>query len=376
MRKSRYSDEQIAAALRQAEIGTPVADITRKLGISEATFYVWKKRFGTLGTPEIRELRQLREENARLKQVVADLTLDRHVLQDVLKKKLVSRVRRKTVLPEIRKTWRLSERRACAILTVNRRAVRYRSLRSNDDAALRMRIKDIAAARIRYGQRRIYVLLRREGWHVNIKRVARIYRAEGLAIRTKTPRRRRAPMVREAIAQPTAPNQSWAMDFMHDVLADGTKIRLLTIVDTFSRESIALELDYGFKSPQVVEVLRRAVAQRGAPERIYCDNGPEFISLHLDQWAYWTRVKLAFSRPGRPSDNAFCESFNNRVRQELLNPNWFRSLDDARLQAAAWRIDYNTNHPHSSLGDLAPEEFARRASNLTSQAAISGAPAD
>ena len=196
------------------------------------------------------------------------------------------------------------------------------------------------------------------------------------AIRTKTPRRRRAPMVREAIAQPTAPNQSWAMDFMHDVLADGTKIRLLTIVDTFSRESIALELDYGFKSPQVVEVLRRAVAQRGAPERIYCDNGPEFISLHLDQWAYWTRVKLAFSRPGRPSDNAFCESFNNRVRQELLNPNWFRSLDDARLQAAAWRIDYNTNHPHSSLGDLAPEEFARRASNLTSQAAISGAPAD
>ncbi len=288
----------------------------------------------------------------------------------------MSRVRRKTVLPEIRKTWRLSERRACAILTVNRRAVRYRSLRSNDDAALRMRIKDIAAARIRYGQRRIYVLLRREGWHVNIKRVARIYRAEGLAIRTKTPRRRRAPMVREAIAQPTAPNQSWAMDFMHDVLADGTKIRLLTIVDTFSRESIALELDYGFKSPQVVEVLRRAVAQRGAPERIYCDNGPEFISLHLDQWAYWTRVKLAFSRPGRPSDNAFCESFNNRVRQELLNPNWFRSLDDARLQAAAWRIDYNTNHPHSSLGDLAPEEFARRASNLTSQAAISGAPAD
>ena len=144
------------------------------------------------------------------------------------------------------------------------------------------------------------------------------------------------------------------MDFMHDVLADGTKIRLLTIVDTFSRESIALELDYGFKSPQVVEVLRRAVAQRGAPERIYCDNGPEFISLHLDQWAYWTRVKLAFSRPGRPSDNAFCESFNNRVRQELLNPNRFTSLDDARLQAAAWRIDYNTNHPHSSLGDLAP----------------------
>ncbi len=288
----------------------------------------------------------------------------------------MSRVRRKTVLPEIRKTWRLSERRACEILTVNRRAVRYRSLRSNDDAALRMRIKEIAAVRVRYGQRRIYVLLRREGWHVNIKRVARIYRAEGLAIRTKMPRRRRAPVVRETIAPLTAPNQSWAMDFMHDILADGTKIRLLTIVDTFSRESIALEVDYGFKSPHVVEVLRRAVAQRGAPDRIHCDNGPEFVSLHLDQWAYWTHVKLAFSRAGRPSDNAFCESFNNRVRQELLNPNWFSSLANARLQAAAWRIDYNTNHPHSSLGDLTPEEFARRVTNVTLQAAISGPSAD
>ncbi len=289
---------------------------------------------------------------------------------------MVGRVRRKTVLPEVRKAWRLSERRACDILTVNRRAVRYRALRSNDDAPLRMRIKDLAAARIRYGQRRIYVLLRREGWRVNIKRVARIYRAEGLAIRTKMPRRRRAPVLREAIAPLTAPNQSWAMDFMHDILADGTKIRLLTIVDSFSRESVALEVDYGFRSPQVVEVLQRAVAQRGAPDRIHCDNGPEFVSLHLDQWAYWTRVKLAFSRPGRPSDNAFCESFNNRVRQELLNPNWFRSLTDARQQAASWRIDYNTNHPHSSLGDLTPEEFARRVTNPKLQAAISGPSAE
>ena len=225
--------------------------------------------------------------------------------------------------------------------------------------------------RVRYGQRRIYVLLRREGWHVNIKRVARIYRAEGLSIRTKTPRRRRAVVVREQPPLLTAPNQSWAMDFMHDILADGSKIRLLTIVDMFSRESVALEVDYGFKSPQVVEVLRRAVAQRGAPERIHCDNGPEFVSLHLDQWAYWTHVKLAFSRPGRPSDNAFCESFNNRVRQELLNPHWFTSLDDARRRAAEWRIDYNTNHPHSSLGDLAPEEFAKRTANNIHQAAFS-----
>jgi putative transposase len=283
---------------------------------------------------------------------------------------VVSRVRRKTVLSQVRRVWQLSERRACAILSVNRRAARYKSVRLDVNAALRLRIKALAEVRIRYGQRRIYVLLRREGWQVNIKRVARLYREEGLAIRTKVPRRRRAAVVRETQPLPTKPNQSWAMDFMHDVLADGRKIRLLTIVDVFSRESVALEVDFGFKSPQVVDVLRSAVKAREVPQRIYCDNGPEFVSLHLDQWAHWNHVQLDFSRPGRPSDNAFCESFNNRVRQELLNPNWFACLDDARLQARVWRRDYNTNHPHSSLGDLSPEEFARRSANNPQQAAI------
>ena len=285
------------------------------------------------------------------------------------------RIRRLAVLPQVRKTWRLSERRACAILDVNRKMLHYRSVKM-DDPMLRGRIKEIAANRIRYGYTRITVLLRREGWAVNVKRVRRIYREENLTIRTRPPKRRRAASVREERAVPTAPNQSWAMDFMHDVLADGTKVRLLTIVDTFSRESLALEADFHFKSGQVVEVLRRLAGERGKPERIHCDNGPEFVSLQLDQWAYWTRVKLDFSRPGRPSDNAFCESFNNRVRQELLNPNWFTSLADVRVQAAAWRRDYNANHPHSSLGNLAPEEFARRAKNITRNAVFSGVPAE
>jgi putative transposase len=288
---------------------------------------------------------------------------------------MVSKVRRHAVLPQVRQAWQMSERRACEVLAVNRRAVRYRAIRNDVNVALRLRIKAIAAVRIRYGQRRIYVLLRREGWVVNIKRVARLYREAGLAIRQKTPRRRRAAIIRQTPTEPTATNQSWAMDFMHDVLADGSKIRLLTIVDIFSRESVAVEVDYGFKAPQVVEVLRRVCAERGTPQRIRCDNGPEFVSLHLDQWAHWNGVQLDFSRPGRPSDNGFCESFNNRVRQELLNPTWFRSIDDARRQAAAWRHDYNTNHPHSSLDNLSPQEFARRAKKKSKIAANSGAPA-
>jgi putative transposase len=149
------------------------------------------------------------------------------------------------------------------------------------------------------------------------------------------------------------------MDVTHDMLADGTKIRLLTIVDCCSRESLALEVGIGFKSTAVVAVLQRVCGERGRPQIIRCDNGPEFVSVQLDQWAYWNNVTLDFSRPGTRPDNAFCESFNNRVRQELLNPNWFRSLGDLRIQAAAWRADYNTNHSHSSLGHLSPEEYAR-----------------
>jgi putative transposase len=274
------------------------------------------------------------------------------------------------MLPQVKERWRLSERHVCRLLDVNRKMVNYRCVKA-DDPVLRARIKEIAGIRIRYGYERITALLRREGWKVNRKRVRRIYREENLAIRTKSPKRRRSAMVREERVVPTAPNQTWAMDFMHDMLADGTKVRLLTIVDSFSRESVALEVGFGFKSTEVVDVLRRKVAERGAPQRISCDNGPEFVSLQLDQWAYWHRVKLDFSRPGKPSDNAFCESFNNRVRQELLNPNWFRSLEDLRVQAAAWRADYNANHPHSSLGNLSLEEYARRFTNITPNAAIS-----
>ncbi len=278
------------------------------------------------------------------------------------------------VLPKICESWRLSQRRACRILAINRSILHYRSVKV-DEPVLRARIVELANVRIKYGYNRITSRLRLEGWRVNRKRVYRIYREEGLVLRRKTPKRRRAAVVREDRVTPTAVNQSWAMDFMHDLLADGRKYRLLTIVDIFSRESLAIEVDFHFKAAQLVDVLRRLVGERGAPARIHCDNGPEFISVALDQWAYFAKVQLDFSRPGHPSDNAFCESFNNRVRQELLNPNWFYSIDQVRVEAEAWRVDYNAFHPHSSLGNLAPEEFARRARNITRDAVISGEPA-
>ena len=271
---------------------------------------------------------------------------------------MVAPMRRRFALPFLRKAFQISERRACRVLLVCRATLKYRSVKI-DVPALRARIKEIAAARVRYGYPRIHVLLRRKGWLINRKRVYRIYREEGLSMRLKPPRRRKSITVRTQRPAAQAINQTWSMDFMADNLTDGRKIRLLTIVDNFSRECIALDVATGFKGTDVVEVLSRVVRDRTAPRQIRCDNGPEFVSRALDQWAYWNKVELDFSRPGKPIDNAFCESFNGRVRQELLNASWFETLDEARAMAAAWRLDYNHHRPHRSLANTTPAEYAR-----------------
>ncbi len=248
---------------------------------------------------------------------------------------------------------------------MNRSTVHYQSVKT-DVPALRARINEIAATRVRYDYPRIHVLLRREGWIVNRKRVYRSYREEGLAMRLQTPKRRKSAVVRTERSIATAVNQAWSMGVMADNLADGRKIRLLTIVDNFSRECLALDVASGFKGGDVVQALTRIVAERGIPRCIRCDNGPEFISKALDQWAYWNKVQLDFSRPGKPTDNAFIESLNGRVRQELHNASWLESLEQAREMTAIWRAEYNHHRPHRSFGNCPPAEFARAHENLAS----------
>jgi putative transposase len=280
---------------------------------------------------------------------------------------MVAPLRRRVALPFLRMAFKISERRACLVLVVNRKSVRYKSVKT-DVPALRARINDIAATRVRYGYPRIHVLLRREGWLVNRKRVYRIYCEEGLSMRLKPPRRRKSAMVRSERSVADVVNHTWSMDFMADNLADGRKIRLLTIVDNFSRECLALDVAAGFKGSDVAQALTRIVAERGKPLQIRCDNGPEFISKALDQWAYWNKVKLDFSRPGKPTDNAFIESFNGRVRQELLNASWFETLEHACEMTVAWRAEYNEHRPHRSLGNVSPKEFARANETTTARA--------
>jgi len=243
------------------------------------------------------------------------------------------------------------------VLRVPRASHRYQSIR-DERAALRIRLRDLAGSRIRYGYRRLCTLLRREGWQVNHKLIYRLYVEEGLILRRKRPRRRKSCSVRMERPLATQSNDSWSMDFMSDQLFQGRRYRVLTLVDNFSRESLALRVAERFRGEDVVKVLEAISTQRGFPKSIRVDNGPEFISKSLDWWAYFNGVKLDFSRPGKPTDNAFIESFNGKFRMECLNQHWFLSLSEAQQEIDSWRDDYNGFRPHSALGGRTPNEFA------------------
>ena len=261
--------------------------------------------------------------------------------------------------------FQISERRACAVLRFGRSSHRYRS-RGDPQLFLRMRLRDLAQSRVFYGYRRLHILLLRDGWRINHKRTYRLYTEENLTMRTKRPRRRRSAVQRLARPMATAPNQCWSMDFVADALADGRRFRALTIVDHFSRESVGIEVGASLTGQHVVEVLRRLNRLNRRPQWITVDNGSEFISKALDQWAHWHKVQLDFIRPGKPVENAYIESFNGRFRQECLNANWFTSLEDARMTIEAWRQEYNAQRPHSALGGLSPQEFLRAQTNGSS----------
>lgn len=271
---------------------------------------------------------------------------------------MVSASRRRAVARYLVKHYAVSERRACRTVGLSRTVHRYVSRRPPEEA-LRRRIREIATIRVRYGYKRIHVLLLREGHRLNRKRTYRLYCELGLQLRARRPRRhvsaeRRAP----SPTRPTAPNQAWSMDFVADQLVNGKRFRVLTVLDVFTREALALEPGVHLGAADVVATLTRVAARRGAPRRIYCDNGSEFCGRLVDLWAYHRKVTMAFSRPGKPTDHAHIESFNGSFRDECLNVHWFESLSEAKVKIEAWRRDYNASRPHRALNNLAPGEYA------------------
>jgi len=253
----------------------------------------------------------------------------------------------------------MSERHACRLLGLGRSTHRYRARRDERDAALRARLKELAARRMRFGYRRLTAMLVREGIAANHKRVYRLYREEGLAMRIRQRRRIRwTGAVRGGVA--SRANERWSMDFVSDCLSTGRVIRMLTVVDDCTRECPAIEVDTSLGGMRVRRVLDRIASERGVPEAIVLDNGPEFRGRALAAWSQERGVRLEFIQPGKPAQNAFAESFNGRLRDECLNANWFTSLSDARRKIENWRQDYNQQRPHSSLNYLPPAEFARQ----------------
>ena len=255
--------------------------------------------------------------------------------------------------------YEMSERHACRLLGLGRSTHRYQARRSERDAALRARLKELAAKRMRFGYRRLTAMLVREGVAANHKRGYRLYREEGLAMRIRQRRRIRWT---GAVSRPVATrvNQRWSIDFVSDCVSTGRVIRMLTVVDDCTRECPAIEVDTSLGGWRVRRVLDRIASERGVPEAIVLDNGPEFRGRALAAWSEERGVPLEFIQPGKPAQNAFAESFNGRLRDECLNANWFTSLSDARRKIEDWRQDYNQQRPHSSLNYLPPAEFARQ----------------
>jgi len=282
---------------------------------------------------------------------------------------VVTATAKRAVVGFLQESYELSQQRACAAIGFLRSTCRYLR-RRRDDARLRQRIKELAEKRPRFGYRRLWLMLQRERFHVNPKRVHRVYREEGLQVRRR--RRKRVSLVRHPLVAPRRPNERWSIDFMRDTLGDAKAFRTFNVVDDLTRECLAIEVAKSIPGARVVRVLGCIAADRGYPERMVMDNGPELAGRALDEWAYRNGVELHFITPGRPVENAYIESFNGKFRDECLNEHWFSTLDDARQTIEEWRRDYNEERPHSALGGLPPREYAAQFANLRAPSAPSG----
>ncbi|UJX47316.1 IS3 family transposase [Xanthobacter sp. YC-JY1] len=378
MRRSRFTEEQIIGILKEHEAGVPVSDLCRKHGVSDASIYKWKARFGGMDISEAKRLRALEDENAKLKRMLADVMLDNVALKDLPGKEVVTPAAERKAVAHLVEHHGMSERRACKATGFCRMTMRYRAKRGND-ALLRERMKAIAQERRRFGYRRLHVLLRREGFTVNHKRLFRLYREERLMVRQRGGRKRaigtRAPMM-----IPLRPNERWSLDFVADQMTDGRRFRMLAIVDDCTRECLALVADTSLSGVRVARELDRLLAERGRPKMIVSDNGSEFTSNAILAWTDAARVEWHYIAPGKPMQNGFIESFNGRLRDELLNETLFSSLSQARAALARWQVDYNTDRPHSKLGWQTPSAFAstfhpRRDQTLRNMSGSASAPA-
>ncbi|WP_291688917.1 IS3 family transposase [Bradyrhizobium sp.] len=366
MPRKRHKPEEIVAKLRQVDVlvsqGQSVAEAVRAIGVTEVTYYRWRQEYGGLKSDQVRKLKELEAENARLRRAVSDLTLDKMILAEAAPGKLLSPARRRACIDYVRSELKLSERRVCRVLGQHRSTQRRVPTGRDDEERLTADIVELARQYGRYGYRKIAELLRTTaGWVVNDKRVERIWRREGLKVPAKQPKRGRLWLNDGSCIRLRAerPNHVWSYDFVEDRTHDGRKYRMLNVIDEFTHESLAIRVARRLKSIDVIDVLSDLFILRGVPGHIRSDNGPEFIAKAVQDWIAAVGAKTAYIMPGSPWENGFIESFNARLRDELLDGEIFYSLAEARIVIESWRRHYNTVRPHGSLGyrPPAPEVF-------------------
>ncbi|EIW9269114.1 IS3 family transposase [Klebsiella pneumoniae] len=334
MKKTRYTEEQIAFALKQAETGRTVKDVCREAGISEASYYNWKAKYGGMEASDIKKMKGLEDENRRLKQMLADLSLECRALKDVIEKKALKSVIKRKLVSYLTAQFAMNLRQACRTLSLSRTVYFYQPDTRRDEPVIHA-LTELAERYPRDGFKKLFQLLRRQGNTRYHKRVHRIYCLLKLNFRRKG--KQRLPVRNPApLATPQALNESWPIDFMHDALVCGRRFRTFNGVDDFNREALAIEIDLNPPAQQVVRVLDRIVVNRGYPLKMRMDNGPELVSLALAQWAEEHGVQLEFIKPGKPTQNAFIERFNRTYRTEILDFYLFRTLNEAQEITERW----------------------------------------
>ncbi|UWR01946.1 IS3 family transposase [Ruegeria conchae] len=360
MARKRPKPEEIVSKLRQVEIlmgqGMSRLDAIRQIGVVEQTYYRWRKKYGGMGADQLKELKRLQKENERLRKAVSDLTLDKLILTEAAKGKLLSPARRRACINHVRHKLRVSERRACRVLKQHRSTQRKLPKGRADEKRLVADMIELARQYGRYGYRRIAALLRDAGWQVNDKRVERLWRREGLKVPMKQPKKGRLWLNDGSCVRlrPEHRNHVWSYDFVHCRTDDGKAFRTLNVIDEYSRECLAIRVDRKLNSSDVIDVLSDLFIMRGVPSYIRSDNGPEFIAVAVQDWINAVGAKTAYIEPGSPWENGYCESFYARFRDEFLNGEVFYSLKEAQILIEEWRKHYNTKRPHSALGYKPP----------------------
>ncbi|MEX2489772.1 MAG: IS3 family transposase [Pseudomonadales bacterium] len=357
MKKSRYTDGQILAILKQAEAGVSVAELCREHGMSSAAFYQWRAKYGGMDASLMKEVKELRAENARLKKMYAEERIKAELRKEALEGKFVRPSQRREMAIKGVDKYGISIRLACVVYGISETCYRYQPKLDGENAQVADWLLRLSQTNRRWGFGLCFLYLRNvKGYGWNHKRVYRIYRALELNLRIK-PRRRIQRDYPGELDVPTAPNQVWSMDFMSDALMDGRTFRTFNVLDDYNREGLGVDVDLSLPALRVIRSLEQIIEWRGKPAAIRCDNGPEYLSQDLVDWANRHRITLIYIQPGKPNQNAYIERFNRTARHEWLDMHQFASIAHAQDLATQWLWQYNNERPHMAIGGVPPRQL-------------------